>query len=120
MKICGNYFTHPWTMNSLNSKELIKNPSRRDNSWCKTGNNFRWFSVGGLTLMHEMTHLDGLSAHAGYPAVEYVLFLRGLYKKLASTGEKERLNLTFEIGIHKTDSPYMELRISMDGATMMR
>ncbi|KAI9780189.1 MAG: hypothetical protein M1816_003161 [Peltula sp. TS41687] len=67
MKICANYFTHPWTIQSLDSKELKKNPSRRENPWCQPGHKFHWFSVRGETLLHEMTHFDGVARSAGYP-----------------------------------------------------
>ncbi|PSR77685.1 hypothetical protein BD289DRAFT_343295, partial [Coniella lustricola] len=37
--------------------------------WCKVGAKFKDFSVGGITLLHEMTHLDAVGKLAGYPEV---------------------------------------------------
>lgn len=69
IKICPKYFTDATTKLSTNSKEYKVNPGRRDNSWCQPGNKFKDFSVGGITLLHEMTHLDALAAAADYPDV---------------------------------------------------
>ena len=71
--ICPRYFTDPLTQNSLDAKEYIKDPKRGQNSWCQPGNNFRFFSVGGETLLHEMTHLDALAKAADYPADRYIV-----------------------------------------------
>lgn len=70
MKICPKYFADATTKLSTTSKEYKVNPGRRDNSWCQPGNKFNDFSVGGITLLHEMTHLDALAAVANYPSVQ--------------------------------------------------
>ncbi|TPX13625.1 uncharacterized protein E0L32_005828 [Thyridium curvatum] len=69
MKICPIYFTHDWSKQSTTSHKWIPNPGRRDDSWCKPEAKFRDFSVGGLVLLHEMTHLDAVTKAASYPSV---------------------------------------------------
>lgn len=71
MKICPIYFTHDWSKQSTTSHKWIPNPGRRDDSWCKPEAKFRDFSVGGLVLLHEMTHLDAVTKAASYPSVQY-------------------------------------------------
>ncbi|KAI1174205.1 hypothetical protein F4777DRAFT_555137 [Nemania sp. FL0916] len=68
MKICSKYFTDDKTKRSTTDKIYKPDPGRRDNSWCtpppyKLGD----FMVGGVTLLHEMTHLDIVGVRAGYP-----------------------------------------------------
>ncbi|KAI1780710.1 hypothetical protein F4818DRAFT_396558 [Hypoxylon cercidicola] len=70
MKICPDFFTHASTKQSTTSHPYKPNPGRRDDSWCKPGTKFSGFSVGGLTLLHEMTHLDAVAKAAGYPEVD--------------------------------------------------
>ncbi|RYP65997.1 hypothetical protein DL769_006163 [Monosporascus sp. CRB-8-3] len=67
MKICPFYFTDAATRQSSTSYEWIPNPKRTQRSWCRKEARFRDFSMGGLTLLHEMTHLDALTHAAGYP-----------------------------------------------------
>lgn len=67
--ICPLYFTDPSTIQSSTSHPYKPNPGRRDDSWCQPGNKFKDFSIGGETLLHEMTHLDAVAASAGYPSV---------------------------------------------------
>lgn len=64
MKICPLYFTASVTQNNLASK---KYDGDKRGSWCQTGQRFSDFETGGHTLLHEMTHLDGLCAAAGLP-----------------------------------------------------
>lgn len=72
MKICAAFFDskEERTNKNLNSKEFIKNPKRNQNSWCQPGNTFQWYEVAGLTMLHEMTHLDAVAKAAGYDSVE--------------------------------------------------
>lgn len=65
MLICPFFFTAPETAQNLGSKEIIQNPSRRQNSWCQPGPKFSDFETAGHTLLHEMTHLDSAGAAAG-------------------------------------------------------
>ncbi|KAI0408283.1 hypothetical protein F4802DRAFT_594224 [Xylaria palmicola] len=68
MKICPRYFRDNMTKRSTTDKIFKPNPGRRDNSWC-TPPPYRLknFMVGGVTLLHEMTHLDVVGVAAGYP-----------------------------------------------------
>lgn len=65
MLICPPFFEFPETANNLNSKDIIQNPSRRDNSWCGPLPKFSDFETAGHTLLHELTHLDAVGAAAG-------------------------------------------------------
>ncbi|KAI1073904.1 hypothetical protein F5B20DRAFT_586799 [Whalleya microplaca] len=67
IKICPTFFTHDWTKQSTTSHPYKPNPTRREDSWCTPGARFRDFSVGGLVLLHEMTHLDAVGKKASYP-----------------------------------------------------
>ena len=65
MLICPYFFSAPETAKNLSSKEIIRDPKRRDNSWCQPGQKFSDFETAGHTLLHEMTHLDAVGAAAG-------------------------------------------------------
>ncbi|RYP03117.1 hypothetical protein DL765_010596 [Monosporascus sp. GIB2] len=67
MKICPFYFTDASSSRSTTSHPWIPNPRRTQDSWCRPGARLRDFSMGGLILLHEMTHLDALARVAGYP-----------------------------------------------------
>jgi hypothetical protein len=60
MRLCPKFFDPNTreTKNDLDSKESEPKPGRRDNSWCQPGQRFRDFETAGLTVLHEMTHLD--------------------------------------------------------------
>lgn len=62
MRLCPKFFdpATPQTKNNLSSKNFVKNPGRRENSWCQPGQKFPFFEVAGTTILHEMTHLDGV------------------------------------------------------------
>ena len=60
IRLCPLFFTSPMTANSLGSKEVQRNPGRRDNSWCQPNEPFTFFETAGHTFLHEMTHLDQL------------------------------------------------------------
>lgn len=64
IRLCRKFFLSdtPETMNNLDSKDFIRNPSRRDNSWCQPGKAFSFFETAGHTILHEMTHLDQLGS----------------------------------------------------------
>ena len=67
IKICPKYFTDDRTKRSGKDKEYI--PGKRG-SWCILQPfKLKDFSIGALTLMHEMTHLDVVGLAAGYPGV---------------------------------------------------
>lgn len=65
IRLCPKFFTDDRTKNFLSSKELIRNPKRRDNSWCQPGKPFLFFETAGHTFLHEMTHLNQLGLQAG-------------------------------------------------------
>ncbi|KAI1158792.1 hypothetical protein F5B18DRAFT_667448 [Nemania serpens] len=68
MKICPKYFTDALTKRSTTEKIYTPNPKRTDNSWCTPAPyKLSDFMVGGVTLLHEMTHLDIVGVQAGYP-----------------------------------------------------
>lgn len=52
------------TQNNLASKPFT---SRRG-GWCQDGENFPFFEIAGLTVLHEMTHLDTIGQVAGLSA----------------------------------------------------
>ena len=60
IRLCPLFFTDPRTINNLGSKSEKRNPSRRDDSWCKPHQPFSFFETAGHTFLHEMTHLDQL------------------------------------------------------------
>lgn len=64
IRLCPKFFESdtPETMNDLGSKDIIRNPGRRDNSWCQPGKAFSFFETAGHTFLHEMTHLDQLGS----------------------------------------------------------
>lgn len=64
LRLCPLFFTDPRTANFLTSKDLIRNPGRRDNSWCQPGQPFSFFETAGHTFLHEMTHLDQLGSQS--------------------------------------------------------
>ncbi|KAI8635564.1 hypothetical protein F5Y19DRAFT_461163 [Xylariaceae sp. FL1651] len=69
MKICSKYFTDDLTKRSTTDKVYKPNPKRTDNSWCTPAPyKLSDFMVGGVTLLHEMTHLDIVGVRAGYPS----------------------------------------------------
>lgn len=69
MKICPKYFTDV-TSKLSTTDDIYVEPARRNaKGWCKIGAKFKDFSVGGLTLLHEMTHLDAVGKLAEYPQV---------------------------------------------------
>ena len=39
--------------------------NKRRGGWCQDGENFPFFEVAGLTILHEMTHLDIVGSKAG-------------------------------------------------------
>ncbi|KAI1809591.1 hypothetical protein GGS20DRAFT_595961 [Poronia punctata] len=70
MKICAKYFSDPLTKRSTTDKVYKPHPGRRDNSWCTPdGYKLADFMVGGVTLLHEMTHLDIVGVRADYPEI---------------------------------------------------
>lgn len=62
IRLCPKFFdpNTPQAKNDLDSKELKRNPRRRDNSWCQPQQPFSFFETAGTTVLHEMTHLDKL------------------------------------------------------------
>lgn len=64
IRLCPPFFDPktPETQNNLSSKAIIRDPKRRDNSWCQPGQSFSFFETAGHTIMHEMTQLDQLGS----------------------------------------------------------
>lgn len=60
MRFCPQFFVknEPHTKNNLDSLPYIQNPRRRQSSWCKPGREFRDFEVAGITVLHELSHLN--------------------------------------------------------------
>jgi hypothetical protein len=69
MLICPLFFStsSKETAHNLDSRKFVKPARGKDNSWCAPGNIFSWYEVAGLTLLHEMTHLDVVGRGAGVP-----------------------------------------------------
>ncbi|XDG07193.1 hypothetical protein ABKA04_006808 [Annulohypoxylon sp. FPYF3050] len=66
MRFCPQFFKpEETTSRNLDTLPYKLNPGRRDKSWCKSGNKFRDFEVGGTTVIHELTHLDEAALRAG-------------------------------------------------------
>ncbi|KAK8118160.1 uncharacterized protein PG998_006441 [Apiospora kogelbergensis] len=65
LKVCPKYFTDEATKQSMDAKKY--EPGKRG-SWCKLAPyKFKDFSVGGLVLLHEITHLDAVGIKAKLP-----------------------------------------------------
>jgi len=62
IRLCPAFFdpNTPQTKNDLSSKEIKRDPGRRDSSWCQPDQPFSFFETAGHTIFHEMTHLDQL------------------------------------------------------------
>jgi hypothetical protein len=71
MLICPLYFKadSKQTNHDLSSRKFEKPKRGQDNSWCVT-NTFTWYEIGGLTLLHEMTHLDAVGKAADMPETQ--------------------------------------------------
>ncbi|KAI4267640.1 MAG: hypothetical protein LQ337_008258 [Flavoplaca oasis] len=67
IRLCPKFFdeNEERTKNHLTSKELIRDPKRRDNSWCQPNQPFKFFETASHTFLHEMTHLNQLGVEAG-------------------------------------------------------
>jgi hypothetical protein len=72
IRICNDYWEHPWTVHSIDSRVLGNVSSEGKKAWCQPGHDFHWFSIGGAALLHEMTHLDAVAEMAGYPENRFV------------------------------------------------
>ncbi|OTA94423.1 hypothetical protein M434DRAFT_29908 [Hypoxylon sp. CO27-5] len=72
MRFCPQFFNpkEPHTKNDLDSFPYIKNPKRRQASWCKPGAKFADFEVAGTTIIHELTHLNEAGQRAGLASHE--------------------------------------------------
>lgn len=71
IRLCPLFFSSERTKNNLDSKELKRDPGRKDNSWCKPGQKFDFFETAGHTFLHEMTHLDQLGRQC-FPFLPYI------------------------------------------------
>ena len=63
MVLCDRFFSQytDQTKNDLGSKQYIT----KRGGWCQDGEKFPFFEVAGLTILHEMTHLDIVGSKAG-------------------------------------------------------
>lgn len=66
IRLCPLFFTDPTTANNVDSKQVKRNPGRRDNSWCQPNQPFSFFETAGHTFLHEMTHLDQLGSQSHF------------------------------------------------------
>lgn len=72
IRLCPLFFSSERTKNNLDSKELKRDPDRKDNSWCQPGQKFDFFETAGHTFLHEMTHLDQLGSQY-FSFLSYIL-----------------------------------------------
>lgn len=63
--ICPLFFNSDRTRNHLDTLVYLRNPGRRQPSWCKVGEKFKYFEVAGHTILHELTHLNQAGAKGG-------------------------------------------------------
>lgn len=71
--ICPRYFTDDRTQRSTNTdgKHYTPSPRRYQKSWCiREPFKLNDFMVGGITLLHELTHLNSVRSVACYPEYE--------------------------------------------------
>lgn len=63
MVLCDRFFNSntAQTKQNLDTKKI----GTRRGQWCQTDEQFPFFEVAGLTLLHEMTHLDLVGDKAG-------------------------------------------------------
>ena len=63
MVLCDRFFNPNTkeTKNDLNSKPS----TNKRGGWCQSNEKFDFFEVAGLTILHEMTHLDIVGSKAG-------------------------------------------------------
>lgn len=66
MVLCCRFFS---SSTAINKQDLAsKKYETRRGGWCQTGENLPFFEVAGLTMFHEMTHLDTVGHRAGLTA----------------------------------------------------
>ncbi|KAI9666897.1 MAG: hypothetical protein M1831_001402 [Alyxoria varia] len=65
--LCDNFFADdiPDVRQTLGDKRYTRH---RRNGWCQQGQEFPFFQVGGVIILHELTHLDYIGRQAGLPA----------------------------------------------------